>query len=95
MCKLHPKRRLVPQQVRLLLRPIIAFLTQGHLKMPHHAGQDGSHLEPCKAIINPQSQHGIAKALGLFRLVLTFSRDNSEVPSRTAVKRLFGRYGNA
>ena len=63
--------------------------------MPHHAGQDGPHLEPCKAIINPQSQHGrLLTLLDFSRPLLTFSRDSSEVPWRMAVKRLFGHYGN-
>ena len=95
MCKLNPKRRLFPQEVRFLLHPVITFSTQLHLKMPYDAGEDGPHLEPCKAINNPLSQHRIANALVFPRPVLTFFRDNYQVPKRTAVKRLFGRYGNA
>ena len=49
VAKLHPQRRFVPQQIRLLLRPATTLHTQLHVEMPHHSCQYRPHLKIRKA----------------------------------------------
>ena len=39
MAKFYLEWRFIPEHVRLLLQPFLAFLAERHIKVPEHAGR--------------------------------------------------------
>ena len=90
IAELHPERRFIPQQIRLLTLPPLTLLAQRQVKVPKQASQDRPHLKPC---MTAGSQHANydPSVLG----PPTSAQCNCGVPSRTAAARLCRRYGTA
>ena len=90
MAELHPERRFIPQQIRLLTLPPSILLAQRQVKVPKQASQNRPHLEPRETASNQHANYDLL-ALGK----LTSAPSNCGVPLRMAAARLCRRCGTA